>query len=73
MKAWSTNREEFIDWLDLPTVSEFIESTGSIGLGGVFCPSCKSENIRSSGWDSERDLRRVHICNTCERNLYRSD
>lgn len=73
MQVWLGNREEFIDWQDMPTMSEFIKASRNISLGGLFCPQCRSEDIRNDGLETESDPRRIHICNGCGSCLFRSE
>ncbi len=66
----SLKRQKNEAWLRFPSVEEYIRRTKSSGR--IQCWHCKSSSIRQYGLGARNDQRRIHACNQCNTNLYRS-
>ena len=56
-----------------PTVDQYLEKNPELGQGqGIACSKCGSKSIRNWGVANGDDKRRLHSCNTCGTELYRS-
>ncbi|MCY1299003.1 hypothetical protein D9M68_546330 [compost metagenome] len=61
-------------WLRFPIVDDYLERYGlnRNGRKGITCRYCGSRSIRQLGLEGWHDQRRIHQCNQCNQNLYRS-
>lgn len=62
--------KSYKDWL---TVDEYIAKHPNTAKGnGIHCYKCGSRSIRSWGIGGQNDSRRIHSCNSCGTQMYRS-
>lgn len=60
-------------WNRLPTLEEYLTMHSECkSKKGVSCYQCNGNRIRNWGLDGPSDIRRIHICNQCSTDLYRS-
>lgn len=60
-------------WLSYLTIEEYWKKYPTCKTQrGTKCYYCYSGNIRQFGLTDSRDKRRIHRCNQCNNNLYRS-
>ncbi|MDP2243556.1 hypothetical protein [Pseudomonas sp.] len=61
-------------WLRLPVVDKYNQRNplSRSGRNGSACCYCGSRSIRQLGLEARNDQRRVHACNHCNANLYRT-
>ncbi|MCU8019077.1 hypothetical protein L5M36_19635 [Shewanella sp. SM72] len=60
-------------WQQHQTFDEYIKINPNKKTShGMKCSQCNSSSIRSWGIDGPSDKRRVHICNHCNKELYRT-
>lgn len=61
-------------WLGLPVVDKYNDRNqlSRSGRNGSACCYCGSRSIRQFGLEARNDQRRVHSCNHCNANLYRT-
>jgi hypothetical protein len=56
-----------------PTVNQYLEENPELGNGqGIACIKCGSKSIRNWGISNGDDKHRLHSCNSCGTELYRS-
>jgi hypothetical protein len=61
------------NWLRIPDVNDYMEKIPGRGnRQGISCCHCGSRSIRQPGVAGRYDSRRIHICNCCNRTLYRT-
>ncbi len=56
-------------WLRFPSIEEYARKTQ---LSRIQCWHCRSYSIRQYGLEARNDKRRIHACNQCNTNLYRT-
>ena len=61
-------------WLGLPVVDKYNQRNplSRSSRNGSTCCDCGSRSIRNFGLAARNDQRRVHTCNHCNANLYRT-
>ena len=60
-------------WLSWPTLAQYWTAHPECKTNsGIKCYHCHSKNIRQHGWKNRTDRRRVHKCNQCGNQLYRT-
>ena len=61
-------------WLGLPVVDKYNQQNplSRNSRNGSVCCYCGSRSIRQFGLEASNDQRRVHACNHCNANLYRT-
>ena len=69
-----TRLREHIEWSSLPNFGQYLELHSECKTGkGASCAQCNSRSIKNWGISSANDKRRVHICNHCNKKLYKSE
>ena len=60
-------------YYDNPTLQEYVEQNPQCNTGnGIKCFNCGSKSIKNWGITNPNSYNRIHICNHCGIQLYRS-
>jgi hypothetical protein len=63
----------YVRYRQCPLLKKYLQENPSCQTdNGIKCKDCGSKSIRSFGLYKVDDVKRIHICNSCGTNLYRS-